>query len=78
MIDTKAVQARELIAEVLAQSAVPCITSSFQSECVVLLHMLLAERPQIPVLFLETGYHFPETIAYRDQLAAAWKLSRSC
>src|SRR5207245_7752531 len=33
------------------------------------------ECPDIPVLFLETGYHFPETLAYRDQMAAAWKLN---
>jgi phosphoadenosine phosphosulfate reductase len=42
---------------------------------VVLVHMLLAQEPRIPVLFLETGYHFPETIEYRDKLAAEWKLN---
>ncbi len=52
-----------------------CVTSSFQAEDMVLLHMLIRERPGIPVLFLETGYHFPETLAYRDQMAAAWKLN---
>ena len=30
---------------------------------------------EIPVLFLETGYHFPETLAYRDQIAAEWDLN---
>jgi phosphoadenosine phosphosulfate reductase len=75
MIDEKAAQAQELIARLLAQSAAPCITSSFQSECVVLLHMLVAQKPNIPVLFLETGYHFPETLEYRDKLAAEWKLN---
>ena len=52
-----------------------CVTSSFQAEDMVLLHMLIRERPGIPVLFLETGYHFQETLAYRDQMAAAWKLN---
>src|SRR5436190_23466018 len=75
MIDEKAAQARELIAKLLARAAAPCITSSFQSECVVLVHMLLAQKPQIPALFLETGYHFPETIEYRDRLAREWKLN---
>ncbi len=28
----------------------------------------------MPVLFLDTGYHFPETLAYRDRIAAAWDL----
>jgi phosphoadenosine phosphosulfate reductase len=26
------------------------------------------------VLFLDTGYHFPETLAYRDRMTAAWDL----
>ena len=75
MIEEKTAQAQELIAKLLAQSAAPCVTSSFQSECVVLVHMLLEQQPRIPVLFLETGYHFPETIAYRDRLTAKWKLN---
>jgi phosphoadenosine phosphosulfate reductase len=31
--------------------------------------LLIAQRPDIPVLFLETGYHFAETYAYRDRMA---------
>src|SRR5258708_32964592 len=60
---------------VLKDAQRPCVTSSFQSEDIVVVHMLLRERPDIPVLFLETGYHFPETLAYRDQMAEAWKLN---
>jgi phosphoadenosine phosphosulfate reductase len=75
VIDAKAAQAHELIKKLLAQDGAPCVTSSFQSECVVLVHMLLAHKPEIPVLFLETGYHFPETLAYRDKMAADWKLN---
>jgi phosphoadenosine phosphosulfate reductase len=53
----------------------PCITSSFQAECVVLTHMLLQERPDIPVLFLDTFHHFAQTLAYRDELTRAWNLN---
>lgn len=60
--------ARSLIQEALAQSQNPCFTCSFQAEDVVVLHLLLKERPEIPVLFLDTGYHFPEVYAYRDEL----------
>ena len=67
--------ARQLIAAELTKSKSVCITSSFQSECVVLLHMVREQNPKIPVLFLETGYHFPETLAYRDQMAADWDLN---
>jgi len=52
-----------------------CITCSFQAEDVVVLHQTLEHRRDIPVLFLETGYHFPETLAYRDELAAKWNLN---
>jgi phosphoadenosine phosphosulfate reductase len=36
----------------------------------VLLHLVMQADPTTPVLFLETGKHFPETLAYRDLLAA--------
>src|SRR5271163_4681988 len=52
-----------------------CITCSFQAEDVVVLHQVLKYRRDIPVLFLETGYHFPETLTYRDVLAAEWNLN---
>jgi phosphoadenosine phosphosulfate reductase len=52
-----------------------CVTSSFQAECVVLVHMLLERQPHIPVLFLDTGYHFAETYEYRDRIASAWHLN---
>ncbi len=52
-----------------------CVTSSFQAEDVVVLHMVRTVLPQVPVLFLETGYHFPETLSYRDQISAAWNLN---
>ena len=50
-------------------------TSSFQAEDVVVLHMVREILPEIPVIFLETGYHFPETLAYRDRIAAEWNLN---
>jgi phosphoadenosine phosphosulfate reductase len=52
-----------------------CITCSFQAEDVVVLHQVIQHRRDIPVLFLETGYHFPETLAYRDRIASAWGLN---
>ncbi|HZS58013.1 MAG TPA: phosphoadenylyl-sulfate reductase [Gemmatimonadaceae bacterium] len=59
----------------LASATAPCVTSSFQAECVVLVHMLRAHRPDIPVLFVDTAHHFAETYAYRDRLAREWNLN---
>jgi phosphoadenosine phosphosulfate reductase len=42
--------------------------SSFGTESAVLLHMTAEIDPTVPVLFLDTGMLFPETLAYRDQL----------
>jgi len=52
-----------------------CLTCSFQAEDVLLLKLALELRPRIPVLFLDTGYHFVETYRYRDQIAAEWNLN---
>ena len=65
---------RAVIERALHNSALPCITSSFQAECVVLTHMLREVQPDIPVLFLDTFHHFAQTYAYRDEMAAAWKM----
>jgi phosphoadenosine phosphosulfate reductase len=67
--------ARGVIARALATAQLPCITSSFQAECVVLTHMLREIQPDIPVLFLDTFHHFPQTLAYRDELTEKWGLN---
>lgn len=45
------------------------MTSSFQTQSVPLLHVLSRVAPEVPVLFLDTGFHFPETLAFRHELA---------
>ncbi len=47
-------------------------SSSFQTQSVPLLHMISRACPGLPVLFLDTGFHFPETISFRDQLVKAF------
>ena len=51
-----------------------CLTCSFQAEDVLLLKLALELRPALPVLFLDTGYHFAETYAYRDRIAREWRV----
>jgi phosphoadenosine phosphosulfate reductase len=52
-----------------------CVTSSFQAEDVVVLDMVRETVPDVPVIFLDTGYHFAETYEYRDRLAREWNLN---
>jgi phosphoadenosine phosphosulfate reductase len=46
------------------------VVSSFGAESAALLHLVASVDPAVPVLFLDTGKHFAETLAYRDELAA--------
>ncbi|MEM7666888.1 MAG: phosphoadenylyl-sulfate reductase [Pseudomonadota bacterium] len=46
------------------------VVSSFGAESAVQLHLIAQIDPSVPVLFLETGKHFAETLAYRDALVA--------
>ena len=50
------------------------IATSFQSAGLVILHLLREIRPDVPVLFLDTGFHFAETLEFRDRIAEMWDL----
>ncbi len=52
-----------------------CFTCSFQAEDMIVLDLLRKRVPSIPVLFLETGYHFALTYEYRDRIAREWELN---
>lgn len=51
------------------------LVSSFGAESAVLLHMVARIDPATPVLMLETGMLFPETLVYQQYLAALFGLS---
>jgi phosphoadenosine phosphosulfate reductase len=57
------------------QSAHVCLTSSFQAEDMVVANVLRRRMPDVPVLFLDTGYHFPQTYEYRDRMSRQWSLN---
>src|ERR1700747_2747548 len=51
------------------------LTCSFQHDGVVLAHMLTTISPSVPVVFLNTGFHFPETLPYRDEIVSRFGLN---
>jgi phosphoadenosine phosphosulfate reductase len=76
-LDTKLAQVQEQLRQAFANSPDVddvCLTCSFQAEDVLLLKLALDLRPALPTLFLDTGYHFAETYAYRDRIARDWKV----
>jgi phosphoadenosine phosphosulfate reductase len=80
LIDFESVEtgsAVDVVESVLASHAEArvCLTCSFQAEDIIVLDLLRKRLPNIPVLFLETGYHFAETYEFRDRLAKEWQLN---
>ena len=75
-LDQKIDHARALIRGVFDENgAAACVTCSFQTEFMALVDLVIEQRPGIPVLFLETGYHFAETYSYRDQMTRQMHLN---
>jgi len=51
------------------------VVSSFGAESAAVLALVAGIDPAVPVIFLDTAKHFPETLAYRDALVARLGLS---
>jgi phosphoadenosine phosphosulfate reductase len=60
----------EILRWVLCDSGLErlAIASAFQAEGTAVIHMATQIRPDVPILFLETGFHFAETLAFKEQL----------
>ncbi len=46
----------------------PILTTSFGAQAAVMLHLVTQQKPDIPVVLIDTGYLFPETYAFADEL----------
>jgi phosphoadenosine phosphosulfate reductase len=51
------------------------IASAFQAEGTCVIHMATRIRADVPILFLETGFHFAETLAFKNQLTEMFDLN---
>jgi len=51
------------------------MSSSFQTQSLPLLHMTVKIMPDICIFFINTGYHFWDTLIFREQLAREWNLN---
>ena len=50
------------------------VTSSFAATSAYFLHIISSIRPDQVVTFVDTGFHFPQTLAYRDELIRRFNL----
>ena len=76
-LQEKITTARTLVKQQIASAVREdiCVTSSFQAEDMVVVHLVRKSIGDVPVIFLDTGYHFAETYEYRDRLAQQWNLN---
>lgn len=51
------------------------VTSSFGAQAAVMLHLAADARPDVPVVLLDTGYLFPETYRFVDELSSRLRLN---
>jgi len=51
------------------------MSSSFQTQSMPLLHMATRIKRGLPVFFIDTGYHFWETLMFREKIAHEWGLN---
>ncbi|HEX2069967.1 MAG TPA: phosphoadenylyl-sulfate reductase [Actinomycetota bacterium] len=68
---------REIVRWALEESGLErvAIASAFQAEGTAIIHMAVEIRPDIPILFLETGFHFAETLSFKNRLTEALGLN---
>lgn len=66
---------RAALADVVTGNSDVCLTCSFQAEDVLLTRLAIELDASLPILFLDTGYHFAETYTYRDEVAREWRLN---
>jgi phosphoadenosine phosphosulfate reductase len=74
-VRTRLDEARAALAREITGREDVCLTCSFQAEDVLLTKLAIELDAKIPILFLDTGYHFAETYAYRDRIAGEWQLN---
>lgn len=51
------------------------MSTSFGVQAAVMLHLVTRELPGVPVIFIDTGFHFLDTYRFADQLAERLKLN---
>jgi phosphoadenosine phosphosulfate reductase len=74
-VNTRLDAVRATLAREITGTHDVCLTCSFQAEDVLLTKLAIELDANLPILFLDTGYHFAETYAYRDRIASEWQLN---
>jgi len=74
-LDNKIERAHALLAKALSEHTHPVVCWSGGKDSTVVLHLVLQHFPDIPVVNVDTGVEFPDTIAFVKHLASCWSLN---
>lgn len=64
-----------IISEALRTIENPYLSCSFGKDSVVLLHLVLQQSPSIPIVFIDSGYCFPDTYEVRDAFVNKYNIN---
>lgn len=73
--DLRDASATEVITWALANAARPVISTNFRPGAGALLHLVTRVQPDIPVVWVDTGYNTPATYRYIAQVVEDWQLN---
>lgn len=68
-------EAGEIVAWALSRAHRPVISTNFRPGSAALLHLVVQARPDIPVIWVDTGYNTPATYRYAEELRRRWQLN---
>ena len=68
-------EAKQAIDKALQTGRTFYVSCSFGKDSAVMLRLILDAQPDMPVLYMSSGYALPDTIAYKDMLKEAWHLN---
>lgn len=66
----QATDPHEIIRQALAQARAPILSTNFRPLAAALLHMVTRVKPDIPVIWVDSGYNTPATYAFAETLRA--------
>lgn len=72
----EALSPQEILAQLFARFGdQAALSSSFGADAMALVHMATRVKPDVRVIFIDTGWHFKETLAFRDEMVARFDLN---
>ncbi len=75
IVESTSLQLEENLVQFKDQGKKIVVTSSFQTQSLPLLHLLSKSQVGVDILFIDTGFHFPETYHYLDTLESLFSLN---